>query len=203
MALTRKFLAAMGIESDKIDEIITAHTDTIEGLKRERDAFKEQANSVDSLTAERDALKAEIDGYKKDGSFKEKYEATKAEYEKYKADMTAKETRTAKETAYRSLLKDAGVSDKRIGAVMKVTDIDSIELDEDGKCKDYEALSENVKAEWSDFITTKETKGAKVANPPKNDGKGNTYTSKEEIMAIKDSVERQKAIMENPSLFGY
>ena len=28
MALTRKFLSALGIESDKVDEIISAHTET-------------------------------------------------------------------------------------------------------------------------------------------------------------------------------
>lgn len=33
MALTRKFLAAMGIEADKIDSIIDAHTETVDALK--------------------------------------------------------------------------------------------------------------------------------------------------------------------------
>ena len=32
MALTRKFLTAMGIEDDKIDEIITAHSETVNAL---------------------------------------------------------------------------------------------------------------------------------------------------------------------------
>ncbi len=35
MALTRKFLAALGIEDDKVDEIIQAHTETVNGLKDE------------------------------------------------------------------------------------------------------------------------------------------------------------------------
>ena len=33
MALTRKMLKAMGIEDDKIDQIIEAHTETVDGLK--------------------------------------------------------------------------------------------------------------------------------------------------------------------------
>ena len=33
MALTRRALKAMGIEDEKIDEIITMHTDTVDGLK--------------------------------------------------------------------------------------------------------------------------------------------------------------------------
>jgi hypothetical protein len=35
MALTRKFLSALGIEAEKIDEIISSHTETVEGLKDE------------------------------------------------------------------------------------------------------------------------------------------------------------------------
>ena len=37
MALTRKFLSALGIEEAKIDEIISAHVDTVNVLKEQRD----------------------------------------------------------------------------------------------------------------------------------------------------------------------
>ena len=37
MALTRKFLSAMGVEPDKIDEIINAHQETLADVKSERD----------------------------------------------------------------------------------------------------------------------------------------------------------------------
>ena len=36
MALTRKFLSALGIEEAKIDEIISAHADTVNALKEQR-----------------------------------------------------------------------------------------------------------------------------------------------------------------------
>ena len=39
MSLTRKFLSAMGIEEDKIEQIIDAHTDTVNALKEARDGF--------------------------------------------------------------------------------------------------------------------------------------------------------------------
>ena len=42
MALTRKFLKAMGIEDEKAEEIISAHVETVNGLKGERDALQEQ-----------------------------------------------------------------------------------------------------------------------------------------------------------------
>lgn len=147
-----------------------------------------------------DELKAAAE---KDGksSWKVKYEAMKEEFETYKNEQTEKEARTAKESAYRALLKQAGVADKRIDAVMKVTDLDGIELDKDGAVKDAETVTEGIKTEWADFIPTTQTVGANTATPPANNG-GKSYKTKEEIYAIKDTAERQKAILENHELFG-
>ena len=43
MALTRKMLKAMGIEDEKIDQIIEAHTETTDALKQQRDEAKAEA----------------------------------------------------------------------------------------------------------------------------------------------------------------
>ena len=40
MALTRKSLAALGIEADKVEEIINAHVETVNGLKDEKEALQ-------------------------------------------------------------------------------------------------------------------------------------------------------------------
>ena len=52
MALTRKFLTALGVDADKIDEIITAHTDTVEALKEERDKYKADAELLPNVQEE-------------------------------------------------------------------------------------------------------------------------------------------------------
>ena len=39
MALTRKMLKAMGIEEDKIEQIIEAHSETVDSLKADRDSY--------------------------------------------------------------------------------------------------------------------------------------------------------------------
>ena len=67
----------------------------------------------------------------------------------------------AKETAYRALLKEAGVSEKRIDTVLKVSDIDGIEL-ADGKIKNADELTESVKKEWADFIEKPENNGVRA-----------------------------------------
>jgi hypothetical protein len=49
MALTRKFLKAMGIEEEKIEQIIDAHTETVNALKEERDNFKADAEKLPNV----------------------------------------------------------------------------------------------------------------------------------------------------------
>ena len=53
---------------------------------------------------------------------------------------------------------------------MRVSNVDSITLDKDGKIEGADKLLENVKTEWADFIVTKREEGAGVANPPAGDG---------------------------------
>lgn len=202
MAFTRKFLSAMGIEADKVDEIINAHIEVVDGLKEERDNFKKDAEKLADVEKELTKAKEKI-AKNGDGETvsKEDYDNLKKEYDDYKADITAKNTRTEKENAFRELLKSVGVSEKRFNAIIKVSDIDGLELDKDGKIKDAEKHTENVKSEWADFIETTTTKGANTANPPANNGKG-TGKTKEEILAIKDGAVRRQEMLNNPHLFG-
>ena len=201
MALTRKMLKAMGIEEEKIDQIIDAHTETVDALKADRDNFKEGAEKLPSVQRELDELKAAAE---KDGKdpYRVKYEALKEEFDKFKQDIEAKETTAKKEAAYKALLKAAGVSEKRIDAVLKVTDLDSFKLTAEGKFEGENELIKGIKDEWSDFIVTTAKAGAETATPPAS-GNGKTYKSKEEIFAIKDTAERQKAIAENHEMFGF
>ena len=169
MALTRKMLKAMGIEDEKIDQIIEAHTETVDAIKKERDTYKDDADKLVDVQKKLDtALEAtkENDGDK----LKIKYDALKEEFDNYKSDIASKEIRKAKETAYRELLKNAGVSEKRIDAVLRVSNLDSVELDENGKIKDVDTLTASVKTEWADFIVTQQTQGAQTSNPPESSG---------------------------------
>lgn len=200
-SLTRKFLTALGIDEAKADEIIAVHTEVTDALKTERDKFKSDAAKYAEVQAELDGIKAQA---AKDGGknpFEAKYKALKEEFDQFKADTESKATKAKKEAAYRKLLKEVGVSEKRIDTVIRVSDISGIEFDEDGKIKGADKLTESIKKEWSDFIPTKTQEGAPEANPPKSTG-SKTMT-KDTIMQIKDDGERQKAIAENHELFGF
>ena len=198
MAFTRKMLKAMGIEDEKIDQIIDAHSETVDALKADRDAYKEDAAKLAAVQKELDELKA-----KGDDGYKAKYEAEKAAHDALKADIAAKETKKAKTDAYRELLKGANIDEKRIATILRAEapTIDKIELDADGKIKNAEQYTESIKSDWADFIVTQSAKGTNTATPPANGGAASTKT-KEDILKIKDAGERQKAIAENPTLIG-
>jgi hypothetical protein len=196
MALTRKFLSALGIEADKVDEIISAHTEVTDALKQERDQYKADAEKLPEVQKELDDLKANTDGK---NTWKVKYEALKEDFDQYKADTEAKATKASKEEAYKKLLEETGVSPKRISAIVKVTDLDSIELDDSGMIKDADKVKNGIKEEWSDFIQTKKTEGAPTPTPPGSSG--GTLKTREEIYARDesgrfklDATQRQEAL---------
>lgn len=206
MSLTRKALAAMGIEAEKIDQIIEMHTEDVDAIKSERDTAKEDAKKykadADKLADVEKELNTLKENSDKPDSYKEKYDKIKKEYEDYKTAQVSKETKAAKSKAYREMLKEIGIADKRIERVMKATepDIDAIELDESGAIKELDELKKKVKEEWSDFIVSEGKKGADTATPPSNTG-GSKMT-KEQIEGIKDTAARQQAMLENAELFG-
>lgn len=207
MALTkaqvREILSAAGVDSehmgDAVEKIIDGHLASVNALREEIGTYKAESEKLPALQKELETAQADLAASKKD-SYKVKYEAIKEDFEAYKAEQAKKDTRTAKETAYRALLKEAGVSEKRIESVLKVSDVDSVELTDKGEIKGADKLSASIKDEWADFIETTEIQGVQTPNPPANTG-GSTMT-KEQIMNIKDTGERHKAIAEHHELFG-
>lgn len=203
MAFTRKFLSALGIEDDKIDEIITAHTDVTNALKEERDKYKGDAEKYKADAEKLEGVQKELDSVKADENpYEQKLNDLQAEFDQYKADVEAKALTARKAEAYKQLLKDAGVAEKRIDTVVKASPdkIAELEFLEDGKVKDAESLTGELKKEWSDFIVTTEKKGSNPATPPSSTGGSMT---KEQIMAIKNPQERHKAIAENIEIFDH
>ena len=164
MALTRKMLRAMGIDDEKIDQIIEAHGETVDALKAERDSLQARADQLEQVTAELDELKA-----RPDDGFKEKYEAEHAEFEAFKAEVDSKNAMAEKRQLYRQLLQDAGIDPRRQEAVLRVADLDSLEV-EDGAIKDRDEAVKRVAEDWADFVVQTGTKPAPVPNPPANPG---------------------------------
>lgn len=145
-----------------------------------------------------DELQTKLDD---SGDLQGKYDKLKTEYDAYKNEQEAKEARIQKQDAYKEILKGLGIPEKRWAAILKTVAFDELKMT-DGKLDDVEKLTKDAKEEWSDFIVTAKETGVSSANPPANNG-GKSTRTKEEIMAIKDTTERQRAIAENHELFGF
>ena len=162
LALTVKLLKGMGIEDDKIEAIIAAHTETVEGLTSLRDKYKKQAEQVPDLQKQLEEAKATA---KDQSGWQKKYDEEHKAFEDFKNQTEAEKTHAAKASAYRDMLEKAGIDPKRIKSIIKLTDLSDVEL-EDGKLKDADKLEETAKSEWADFIVKTRKEGSNPETPP-------------------------------------
>lgn len=161
MALTRKMLGAMGIEPEKIDQIIESHAESLEGLKKEAEELRakaEQAAALEKKVQELEAAKPTED-------WEAKYADLSGQFEAYKAQMAAEKADAEKARLYRAVLREAGIDEKRIDAIMRVTDLSGVAVT-DGALADAEGIKSKVAEEWAAFIPQLQEQGAKVATPP-------------------------------------
>ena len=198
MALTRRALKAMGIEDEKIDEIISMHTDTVDGLKDQVKTYEADAKKLPTVQKELDELKAAGDG-----GYKEKYEKEHKAFEDFRKEREAKDTRAAKEQAVMEYLKSKNVQDANLKLALRSlsAEIDEAEL-ENGKLKDSKAFDDLLSGELSGLVATTTEKGTgNPANPPANNGKTMTkadiYKKDDKGRYVMTTSERQKALIEN------
>ena len=192
MALTRSMLKGMNLTEEQQQAIIDAHMETVDGLKGQITKLTEKADRAD-------ALQKELDGMKGGTDWKAKHDALEKEFKAFKLQNEEKERAEAVKAAFKGLLKECNIDPKRIDVILRATNFDGMKLGEDGKLENADKLKEDIKRDWGDFEVTTRTRGADVSTPPEG---GKVTRTKDEIMAIKDTAERQKAIAENPELFG-
>lgn len=197
MALTRKFLKAMGIEDEKIEQIIDAHTDTVDGLKEKLRAAEEDSKTLKEVQKELDDLKANSNGNE---DYKAKYEKEKMDFAAYKKDVEGKQAAEAREKAARAYFESKGITGANLEIAIRGSKEEISELELDGeKIKDTKALDSLVDGTYKGLVGKAQTGGASTKTPPGNGG--GAVKSREDIMKIKDTAERQRAIAENIDLF--
>ena len=180
------------IPANAIGSIVSEIKSSVGNEYVEKERYKAKLTEIDTLKEKQQNAE---DAATTSEKWKEKYSDIKKEFEQYKVDQKAKELRAEKEKAFTEILKDAGITtDKAVAKVIKYTNFDEIELDESGKIKDAKERMKSVKEEWSELVSQTQTAGANTPHPPTT-GKGGGMT-KDEIMQIKDTTERQKALRE-------
>lgn len=165
MALTRKFLKGMGIEDEKVESIIEAHSETVEGLTKERDTLRAQAEKVPDLQKQLEDAKAAAGD---PNEWEQKYNAEHQALEDFKAQVAAEKADAEKAQAYRGMLAKAGIDPKLLDDIMAVTNLADVEM-EDGQLKDAGKLEEAAKEKWANFMVRTKTVTPTPETPPKTD----------------------------------
>lgn len=172
MALTRAMLKGMGLTEEQVSAIIEEHTNVTSALKEQVKEYKADAEKLPEVQKELDDMKKDTSA----SDWEKKYNDEHSAFEKYKTDISNKERSEKIKSAYRKLLSECKVGDKHIDSILKVTDFSNMKLGEDGTLDGADKLKETISTDWSGFISTKETKGADVDNPP--GGSGNQDSGK-------------------------
>lgn len=179
--------------TDEMENALVAlHLGVLDPLKDELEKAKAEAEKVATL----EAKLAEAEN----GDYKTKFESERKAFEDYKKTIDAEKSKAAKEAAARKYLEEKGVKGANLEIAMRGArdEIAGLELDGE-KIKDAKSLDDLLSGTYKGLIVTETEKGVDVAHPAGNTGGRKTV---EEIMAIKDTSERQKAIFENRDLFG-
>lgn len=171
MAFTRKWLAALGIDADKIDEIMTAHTEVTEALKTQIAENKTDKASFDEVKTELENTKKKLADLEKE-DYKTKYESEKKAHDELKTDIANKESKAKKSSAFKAMLKEKGYSDNAVNKIAKYGGyVDNIEFDNDGKLKDVDKLIANIESEWGEYKPTVHNDVHEPPTPHKTDNK--------------------------------
>lgn len=203
----KEILSKAGVSAENMDtaieEIITGHNATVDALKDDIAELKANNQGYTDMKSKFDAQSTELENVKQQlaemEDYKGKFETVKKEYDDYKSDVDGKEKKAKSDIAFKEWLKGQGYSEKGASKIVKYGGFVP-EFDKDGNIKNAEKLTESVNSEWSEYKETVHTEGAKTATPPTMSGK--STITKEEIMNIKNTAERQKKISENRELFG-
>lgn len=183
--------------TDEIENaLIALHLGVVDPLKDELQAFKADAEKLQTVQKELDDLKQATSDYE---TIKQNYEKEHNDFENFKKNVEADKALGKIKDAYKGLLKNSKVDDRRIDAILRLTDFSTMKLGKDGKLENEQALSDAIKTDWSDYIVSEGERGTDVETPPaESSGK---KISREDINKIKNTKERQKAIAENLDLY--
>lgn len=192
--MNREFLRGLGVTEDIIPQIINQHHDALRPLREKADKADELQQTVDGLNEElknRDTQLNALQEKAKDN------EDLNAELEKYKQQNEQKTTEI-KQLQLNNAIKVEALKHNVVDAdaFIKLVDTSKVKLNEDGTFEGLDSLiTESTEKMPYLFTDTKP-----LGKPLPVGGQPQAMT-KEQIMAVSDTAERQKLIRENMNLF--
>ena len=201
MAITVKYLEDLGVEKEVAEKIFAERSKEIEADKAKREKLetelKEKTESLDNLSKEFEDLKATNASAEE---YKSKYEAVIAENEA-KAKQAEADRILAEKTENINKRFEAVVGEKTFSHNAIKADYlkkfgEAIELEDNKSLSDEQIFHNLIKDDATAFtgVTAVKLQGGRPTGTSK-------YSSREEIMAIKDMNTRHSEMLANSHLF--
>lgn len=161
----KEILSAAGVPVENLEsaatEIMGGHITSIDALREERDGYKAEVERLQGVQKELDDLRASHSD-----DFKDRYEKEHAALEALKLQHAKEASDREKAEQYgKRVLKKAGIDPKRWDAIIRLTDLDKLEL-RDGSFNNEDGLVSTAQSEWADFVVTESVRGASPDTPP-------------------------------------
>ena len=169
------------------NKLIALHLGVVDPLKDDVQRYKADAEKLPDL-------QRKLEEASKGDDYKEKYDSLVAQ-------ITGEKAQAAKEKAARAYFQSKGIPAESMGLVIRgaKAEIDGLELDGE-KIKDSKALDDLLSGDYKGLIGKETKTGTNTQTPPATTGGGKM--TKEQIMGIKDTAQRQAAMLANAELFG-
>lgn len=176
-----------GCTEDIENKLIALHLGVVDPLKDDVQRYKADAEKLPDL-------QRKLEEASKGDDYKEKYDSLVAQ-------ITGEKAQAAKEKAARAYFQSKGIPAESMGLVIRgaKAEIDGLELDGE-KIKDSKALDDLLAGDYKGLIGKETKTGTNTQTPPATTGGGKM--TKEQIMGIKDTAQRQAAMLANAELFG-
>lgn len=201
MAITVKYLEDLGVEKEVAEKIFAERSKEIEADKAKREKLetelKEKTESLDNLSKEFEDLKANNASAEE---YKSKYEALVADNEakekQAEADRILAEKTENINKRFEAVVGEKTFSHSAIKADYLKKFGEAIELEDNKSLSDEQIFHNLIKDDATAFTGVTAVKLA--GGRPQGTGK---YSSKEEIMAIKDGATRRAEMIAHSHLF--
>ena len=202
MAITVKYLEDLGVEKEVAEKIFAERGKEIEAdkVKREKleSELKEKTESLDNLSKDFEELKSNNASAEE---YKTKYEAVIAENEakakQAEADRILAEKTENVNKRFEAVVGEKTFSHNAIKADYLKKFGEAIELEDNKSLSDEQIFHNLIKDDATAFtgVTAVKLAGGKPQ------GMGSKYSSKEDIMAIKDGNVRRAEMLAHPQFF--
>ena len=155
MSLTRSYLKSLGLDDDKINSVIEAHSETVTALNQKYSELEARYNGVKESADRLPEVQKELDALKKE-DYRSRFEAEKSAHDALKDSVAKKEARAAREKAVRAYYIGKSIRGDNLTIAMRGTPLEEITLSEDGTIADTKALDALVAGDFRPLIQTEE-----------------------------------------------